>query len=153
MRGVRRVLMVCTGNICRSPTMEAVLRHHALGAGLEIEFDSAGTESYHVGDPPDQRSQKVAGQRGYALAHLRARKVRVPDDFVHFDLILAADETHLERLRASCPKEYQNKLRLFLNDRALPDPYYDGIEAFEGVLDAVEGAAGHWLKVLGKPKD
>jgi protein-tyrosine phosphatase len=116
------------------------------------KFASAGTESHHVGDPPDQRSQKVAGQRGYALAHLRARKVRVPDDFVHFDLILAADETHLEWLRASCPKEHQNKLRLFLNDRALPDPYYDGIEAFEGVLDAVEGAAGHWLKVMGATK-
>jgi protein-tyrosine phosphatase len=153
MRGVRRVLMVCTGNICRSPTMEAVLRHHALAAGLEIEFDSAGTESYHVGDPPDPRSQKVALQRGYALAHLRARKVRVPDDFLHFDLLLAADETHLEWLRASCPKEHQNKLRLFLNDRALPDPYYDGIEAFEGVLDAVEGAASHWLKVLSTSKD
>jgi protein-tyrosine phosphatase len=133
--------------------MEAVLRHHALGAGLEIEFDSAGTESYHVGDPPDPRSQKVALQRGYALAHLRARKVRVPDDFLHFDLLLAADETHLEWLRASCPKEHQNKLRLFLNDRALPDPYYDGIEAFEGVLDAVEGAASHWLKVLSTSKD
>jgi protein-tyrosine phosphatase len=153
MRGVRRVLMVCTGNICRSPTMEAVLRHHALQEGLYIEFDSAGTESYHVGDPPDPRSQKVALQRGYSLAHLRARKVRVPDDFLHFDLLLAADETHLEWLRASCPKEHQNKLRLFLNDRALPDPYYDGIEAFEGVLDAVEGAASHWLKVLGTSKD
>jgi protein-tyrosine phosphatase len=133
--------------------MEAVLRLRAQQAGMDIEFDSAGTESYHVGDPPDPRSQKVALQRGYSLAHLRARKVRVPDDFLHFDLLLAADETHLEWLRASCPKEHQNKLRLFLNDRALPDPYYDGIEAFEGVLDAVEGAASHWLKVLGTSKD
>jgi len=152
MRGVRRVLMVCTGNICRSPTMETVLRQHALRAGLDIEFDSAGTESYHVGDPPDSRSQKVAAQRGYALGHLRARKVRVPDDFIHFDLILAADETHLDWLRNQCPKEHQNKLRLFLNDRALPDPYYGENEAFEDVLDDVEGAAAYWLKAMGAPK-
>ncbi len=152
MRGVSRVLMVCTGNICRSPTMEAVLRRHALQAGLDIEFDSAGTESYHVGDPPDSRSQKVAALRGYSLAHLRARKVRVPDDFIHFDLILAADETHLDWLHDHCPKEHQNKLRLFLGDQALPDPYYGENDAFEDVLTAVEGAAAYWLKTLGAPK-
>lgn len=132
--------------------MEAVLRQQAQKAGLDVEFDSAGTESYHVGEAPDPRSQNVAAQRGYTLAHLRARKVRVPDDFIQFDLILAADESHLEWLSLHCPKEHKMKLRLFLNDRALPDPYYDGNEAFEGVLDAVEGAAAYWLKALRAPK-
>ena len=148
MRGINRVLMVCTGNICRSPTMEAVFRQQAHVAKLAVEFDSAGTESYHVGDPPDPRSQQVAAKRGYKLAHLRARKVRVPDDFLHFDLILAADESHLNWLRARCPDEHQQKLRLFLTDRALPDPYYDGNEAFEAVLDEVEAAAADWIKAF-----
>jgi protein-tyrosine phosphatase len=78
--------------------------------------------------------------------------VRVPDDFLSFDLILAADETHLDWLRDQCPKEHRNKLRLFLNDRALPDPYYGEKEAFEDVLDAVEDAADYWIKGLSAPK-
>ena len=87
----RRVLLVCMGNICRSPTAEAVLRVKAEQAGLAIEFDSAGTENYHVGDPPDHRSIRHAKARGYDLATLRARQVQ-PADFHTFDLILAADE-------------------------------------------------------------
>ena len=145
LRGARRVLMVCTGNICRSPTMEAVFRARAVAEGLDIEFDSAGTESYHVGDPPDPRSQAAARTRGYELGHLRARRVRAPDDFIRFDRILAADLTHLRWLETRCPDEHRAKLALLLVDAELPDPYYGDAAGFAGVLDAVEAAAERWL--------
>lgn len=146
LRGARRVLMVCTGNICRSPTMEAVFRARAADAGLDIEFDSAGTESHHVGDAPDPRSQAAALARGYELAHLRARRVRAPEDFARFDLILAADRTHLAWLESRCPPEHRGKLALVLDDADLPDPYYGDESGFADVLDAVEAAAERWLR-------
>ena len=136
----RRVLLVCMGNICRSPTAEAVLRAKARQAGLTIEFDSAGTESYHIGDPPDPRSVQHAKERGYDLSGLRARQVHA-DDFHSFDLILAADELNLHELRRRCPREQQGRLRLFLDDVALPDPYYGESDGFEKVLDLVEKQA------------
>jgi protein-tyrosine phosphatase len=136
----RRVLLVCMGNICRSPTAEAVLRAKARLAGLSIEFDSAGTESYHIGDPPDPRSVRHAKDRGYDLSGLRARQVHA-DDFRSFDLILAADELNLHELRRRCPPEQQGRLRLFLDDVALPDPYYGESDGFEKVLDLVEKQA------------
>ena len=120
----RRVLLVCMGNICRSPTAEAVLRAKARQAGLSIEFDSAGTESYHIGDPPDPRSVRHAKVRGYDLSGLRARQVHA-DDFHTFDLILAADELNLHEL----------------DNVALPDPYYGESDGFEKVLDLVEKQA------------
>jgi len=137
--------MVCTGNICRSPTMEAVFRARASRVGIDIEFDSAGTESYHVGDAPDPRSQAAARARGYELSHLRARRVRTPTDFELFDLILAADRTHLSWLTARCPAEHQQKLALLLGDEDLPDPYYGEAAGFAAVVDAVELAADRWL--------
>ena len=136
----RRVLLVCMGNICRSPTAEAVLRVKARQAGLAIEFDSAGTENYHIGDPPDPRSVRHAKARGYDLPPLRARQVHA-SDFREFDLILAADELNLHELRRRCPAEHQSRLRLFLDDVALPDPYYGESDDFEKVLDLVEKQA------------
>lgn len=137
--------MVCTGNICRSPTMEAVFRARAAAAGLDIAFDSAGTESFHVGEAPDPRSRAVARPRGYALDELRARHVRAPEDFVSFDRILAADRTHLAWLEQRCPAEHRHKLSLVLVDADLPDPYYGDEAGFVAVLDAVEAAAERWL--------
>lgn len=136
----RRVLLVCMGNICRSPTAEEVLRVKARQAGLSIEFDSAGTENYHVGDPPDPRSIRHARERGYDLTALRARQVHA-SDFHEFDLILAADELNLRELRRRCPPEQHHRLTLFLGDTALPDPYYGGSEDFEKVLDLAEKRA------------
>ena len=136
----RRVLLVCMGNICRSPTAEAVLRVKAKQAGLSIEFDSAGTENYHIGDAPDPRSIRHAHARGYDLKPLRARQVHA-SDFHEFDLILAADEINLRELRRRCPQEEHHRLALFLGDVALPDPYYGKSDDFEKVLDLVEKQA------------
>jgi len=128
------------GNICRSPTAEAVLRAKSRQAGLVIEFDSAGTENYHVGDAPDHRTIRHAKERGYDLSSLRARQVHA-DDFHSFDLILAADELNLRELRRRCPAEHHGRLQLFLGDVALPDPYYGESDDFEKVLDLVEKRA------------
>ena len=128
------------GNICRSPTMEVVLRTKAKKADLAIEFDSAGTESYHIGDPPDPRSVRHAQSRGYDLSTVRARQVHA-SDFHEFDLILAADEINLRELRRRCPQELHPRLRLFLDGVALPDPYYGESDGFEKVLDLVEKQA------------
>jgi protein-tyrosine phosphatase len=128
------------GNICRSPTAEAVLRVKAKQAGLSIEFDSAGTENYHIGDAPDPRSIRHAHARGYDLKPLRARQVHA-SDFHEFDLILAADEINLRELRRRCPQEEHHRLALFLGDVALPDPYYGKSDDFEKVLDLVEKQA------------
>ena len=136
----RRVLLVCMGNICRSPTAEAVLRAKAGKAGLAIEFDSAGTENYHIGEPPDHRSVRHAQARGYDLSSLRARQVHA-EDFHSFDLILAADALNLSELRRRCPAELHGRLQLFLGDIALPDPYYGESDDFEKVLDLVEERA------------
>lgn len=138
-----RLLMVCTGNICRSPTMEGVMRAWSLRQGWPIEVDSAGTEGWHAGDAPDPRSIKAARARGYRLDNLRARQVS-GEDFARFDLILAADRGHLDRLRALAPSGSKADLRLFLGASDLPDPYYRGPEAFEAVLDAVEARCQAW---------
>lgn len=135
-----RVLLVCMGNICRSPTAEEILRVKARKAGLDITFDSAGTENYHVGDAPDPRSVRHARARGYDLSALRARQVRAAD-FHEFDLIFAADEFNLRELRRRCPTTEHHRLTLFLGDVALPDPYYGESDDFEKVLDLVEKQA------------
>ncbi len=132
-----RVLIVCMGNICRSPTAEAVLRHALAKSNLSIEVDSAGTEDYHIGNPPDPRSIRHAQKRGYDLSSLRSRQVSTAD-FQEFDLILAADSNNLSALRRRCPAGLQHKLALFLESEPLPDPYYGEADGFERVLDLVE---------------
>jgi protein-tyrosine phosphatase len=136
---MKKVLFVCTGNICRSPTAEGVLRHLAKDAGMEVHVESAGTHDYHVGDPPDARAQHHAKGRGYDLSAQRARQVR-RRDFDEFDLVVAMDRGHLEILRDNCPPQHQHKLRMLVAGHDVPDPYYGGAEGFEDVLDMVEAA-------------
>ena len=142
-----RVLFVCTGNICRSPTAEGVLRHLASRLRLEVHVESCGTHDYHVGEPPDERSQAHASRRGYDLSAQRARQL-ADRDFAAFDLILAMDRGHLRFLERRCPAEHRAKLRLFLGDRDVPDPYYGGAAGFEEVLDLVEAACAGLLQEL-----
>jgi protein-tyrosine phosphatase len=136
---VKKVLVVCTGNICRSPTAEGVLRHLAQRASVPLHVESAGTHDYHVGNAPDQRSQKHALGRGYNLSAQRARQLR-RRDFEEFDLIVAMDRGHLEILQDNCPPQHQGKLRMLVRGHDVPDPYYGGAEGFEQVLDMVEAA-------------
>jgi protein-tyrosine phosphatase len=138
------VLFVCTGNICRSPTAEGVLRHQAKLAGLEdrLSIDSAGTHSYHVGEPPDKRSIAAARRRGVDLSTLRARKV-AKQDFEQFDYVLALDRGHFDLLRADCPPSHVARLSLFLGHLGedlhdVPDPYYGNSRDFEHALDLIE---------------
>ena len=143
-----RILFVCLGNICRSPTAEAVVRALAARELPEIglEVDSAGTAGYHVGEPPDPRMQAAAARRGYELKALRARVVE-PRDFERFDLILAMDRENLAVLHRRAPEQARERVRLFLEffpggePREVPDPYYGGPNGFEEVLDLVEAAA------------
>lgn len=144
---MKRILFVCTGNICRSPTADGIARHWAerLGVLGEVEFDSAGTHAYHTGEAPDPRAQRAARSRGYDLSRLRARPV-VPQDFERFDLILAMDRGHLVWLRRECPAEHRHKLSMFTawsehyRDADVPDPYYGGDDGFAEVLDICEDA-------------
>ncbi len=143
-----KVLFVCTGNICRSPTAEGVFRHVVAQAGLahQITCESAGTHDYHVGDPPDPRTQRAAARRGYDLSVLRARQVS-RDDFGKFDYVLAMDQANLLALQRICPPQHANRLKLFMEFgadpavREVPDPYYGGVQGFEQVLDLVEQAS------------
>ncbi|HMA88467.1 MAG TPA: low molecular weight protein-tyrosine-phosphatase [Burkholderiales bacterium] len=142
------VLVVCTGNICRSPTADGVLRRLVREAGLErlVDVDSAGTHDYHVGEAPDERAQRHARRRGYELGELRARQVAAVD-FERFDLILAMDRGHLALLERAAPAEHRHKLRLFMEfadgwiETEVPDPYYGGDAGFERVLDMIEAGA------------
>jgi protein-tyrosine phosphatase len=145
---VRSVLFVCLGNICRSPTAEGVFRH-LLGVeapGLAVEVDSAGTADYHIGEPPDLRSQRAAARRGIDLSGLRARQV-VPADFARFDRILAMDRGNLRDLEAMRPQNSRARLQLFLEYAPdlrrpeVPDPYYRDASAFEEVLDLSAAAS------------
>ena len=136
---MKKVLFVCTGNICRSPTAEGVLRHLAEKMSIAVQVESAGTHDYHVGNPPDARAQHHARGRGYDLSAQRARQVR-RRDFEEFDLIVAMDRGHLQILQHHCPPQHQAKLRMLVNGHDVPDPYYGGPEGFEQVLDMVEAA-------------
>lgn len=149
------ILLVCMGNICRSPTAEGVLRDKLLQAGLldRVRLDSAGTHDYHVGKPPDRRAQEAARNRGYDLSALRARQVGA-EDFSKFDLILAMDQDNYRNLMRACPEPHRDKVRLFLSfssqfaGQEVPDPYYGGPQGFDEVLDMVEDAAEGLIATL-----
>lgn len=147
-----RVLFVCMGNICRSPTVEGVFTKLVHDAGLAhaFEIDSAGTIGHHAGDPPDPRSQRHAAKRGIDLSHLRARQV-TRDDFERFDHVLAMDRDNLRALLDRCPPEHRAKVRLFLEGETpdeVPDPYYGGADGFERVLDLAFSGSERLLKRL-----
>ena len=150
-----RILFVCMGNICRSPTAEGVFRYVLAqrAPDLEVEIDSAGTHDYHVGSPPDRRAIEAARRRGIDLSPLRARQVR-PEDFERFDLILAMDEENLEELQRRAPSGIHRRIRLLMDfapdavSRRVPDPYYGGSQGFEEVLDLLEEASEGLLNEL-----
>lgn len=150
-----RILFVCMGNICRSPTAEGVFRKvwRERAPELELLLDSAGTHEYHVGDPPDPRAQRAAARRGVDLSELRARRVET-GDFERFDLVLAMDRLNLEVLQELCPPEHRERLRLFLEFAPqlgrsdVPDPYYGGSNGFEHVLDLAEEASAGLLEYV-----
>ncbi|MAC46764.1 MAG: phosphotyrosine protein phosphatase [Oceanospirillum sp.] len=149
------VLFVCLGNICRSPTADGIFRGLVTRAGLDkrIEVDSAGTGAWHVGNPPDPRTQKAAEVRGYDLSMLRARQA-IEADFHEFDLILAMDHANYNELMSLQPANSKASLRLFLSYapelgvQEVPDPYYGGDDGFEQVLDLVEAAGENLLAEL-----
>ncbi len=147
MKETRSVLFVCTGNICRSPTAEGVLRKLAAERGLALRVESAGTHDYHAGEPPDERARHHAMRRGYDLSAQRARHLR-GRDFAEFDLVVAMDRGHLRILASRCPDEHREKLRLLIAGQDVPDPYYGGPEGFERVLDLVEAACGALIEEI-----
>lgn len=149
------VLFVCLGNICRSPTAEAVFRERVIAAGLEahIRIDSAGTGDWHIGRAPDPRTREAAARRGYQMDTLRARQVS-PQDFYEFDVVLAMDNTNLADLQAMQPADVNVTLGRFLDYstaapvKEVPDPYYGGEDGFDRVLDLIEGGADGLLDAL-----
>ncbi|MDO6507063.1 low molecular weight protein-tyrosine-phosphatase [Colwellia sp. 4_MG-2023] len=152
-KAVKSVLFVCMGNICRSPSAEAVFRQKAQAEGLSLKVDSAGTVGAHVREKPDHRAQKVGVERGYSFKGIKARKVTV-QDFDNFDLILAMDNANLAELHKIAPEHLQYKAKLFLDfadnhdEEEVPDPYYGGANGFRFVLDLVEDASDGLLKQL-----
>ncbi len=146
---MKKILIVCLGNICRSPTAEAVLRTKAKLRGIDIEVDSAGTIDYHQGKGPDRRAKTAGEKRGYSFRGSTSRPVTA-EDFVYFDYILAADEQNKCDLLARCPLQFITKVDLFLNiaeveETEIPDPYYGGEQGFELVLDLLENASDQLL--------
>jgi len=142
-----KVLFVCLGNICRSPTAHGVFLQKVAQAGLQsrIEVDSAGTAAYHIGKAPDARATAAAARRGFDLTPLRARQA-IAADFGEYDYILPMDEQNLIDLQSISPADYQGHLGLFLafagrEGDEVPDPYYGGDQGFEDVLDMVEAAS------------
>jgi len=152
-----KVLFVCKGNICRSPSAEGVFRQLINDAGLGevVRVDSAGTHAFHIGEAPDARAMAAARKRGYEINHREARQV-LPDDFREYDLILAMDWEDLSDLQRQCPKAYQHKLNLVMRfaneyeEATVPDPYYGGPEGFGKVLDYLEDACQGLLELVRK---
>ncbi|HLI32104.1 MAG TPA: low molecular weight protein-tyrosine-phosphatase [Solirubrobacteraceae bacterium] len=148
-REPQRILFVCLGNICRSPSAEAIARALAVRQGLDhaLAFDSAGTGSWHIGDPPDPRAREAAAARGIELTG-RARQVSAAD-FERFDLLIAMDRAVLRTLQGAAPDaEARAKVRLLPGEHEVPDPYYGGPEGFERVLDLLEARCSELLAEL-----
>ena len=150
-----RVLFVCLGNICRSPTAHGVFESLVRARNLQaqIEIDSCGTGDWHIGHAPDRRATEEAARRGYDLSHLRARQLQ-SRDFHDFDYLLAMDRQNLADLRSLCPDDFQGQLALFLpfdpqsTVDEVPDPYYGGDEGFTRVLDMIEAASEGLLREI-----
>jgi protein-tyrosine phosphatase len=150
-----RILFVCTGNICRSPTAEGVFRHLAAeaGHGAVIEADSVGLGGWHIGDPPDRRAIAAAARRGVDLSNLRARQLS-HKDFEDFDLLLAMDRGHYRDMAGRTPRHHAEKVRMFMEAArgeaapSVPDPYYGAHDGFEQVLDMIDEGARAWLREL-----
>ena len=149
-----RVLFVCLGNICRSPTAHGVFEAKVRERGLDalIHTDSCGTGAWHAGESPDKRATAHAAKRGYDLSYLRARQVQV-SDFKDFDYVLAMDKANLSDLEALCPSTASTQPQLFLSfgehqEQEVPDPYYGGDQGFEHVLDLVESACDGLLDAI-----
>lgn len=145
--GVIKILFVCTGNICRSPTAEGVFRHLAEVAGVQHRFhiDSAGTDSYHIGESPDKRAVKIAARHGVSLQGQRARALRA-EDFNAFDYLFAMDGGHLFDMQNRAPTGHTGKVELFLaaaghEAQDVPDPWYGNEGDFENVFCLVQDAA------------
>jgi len=148
-----KVLFVCLGNICRSPSAEGVFRDLLVKKGLtsQIIADSAGTSDWHVGGPPDERAQKAAAIRGVDISTLQARQV-IAKDFIQFDYVLAMDRSNYAKLQQICPPGYEDRLHMFLSffndspEEEVPDPYYGGPAGFDYVLDLIEEASEGLIK-------
>jgi protein-tyrosine phosphatase len=149
------VLFVCLGNICRSPTAHGVMQHLLQKEGLEnkIVIDSCATGAWHIGQGPDERTQKAALAKGYDLSHLRARRLSL-DDFSRFDVILAMDTRNLADVIKKAPENFAGKIQLFMDYSPekhmldVPDPYYGGSDGFDRVLSLVEGTCVNLLQQL-----
>lgn len=152
---MNKILFVCTGNICRSPSAEAIARHKAKSLGLENNFifDSAGTEGFHDGEVPDPRSVRIGEERGISFDGIKSRKI-TSGDFEEFDLIMCMDKSHLNRLIQISPPQHHEKIKLFLrfcaaknpwNDEVI-DPYYKSTGSFEMVFDVIDSALGNLIK-------
>jgi protein-tyrosine phosphatase len=150
---MKKVLFVCTGNICRSPTAEGILRKRAEEGGLKIHTDSVGTHGYHAGEAPDQRAIRAAAKRGYALEKIKARRLEA-EDFEKFDYLIALDNGHLHLMQKACPSEHKHKLHTMMQFAPqakyaeVPDPYYGPPTGFELVLDLLEEAVDGLLVEL-----
>lgn len=150
-----RILFVCMGNICRSPTAEGVFRDKVKAAGLssQVQIDSAGTHDYHIGSPPDRRAQQAALGRGYDLSDLRGRQVNTRD-FEEFDFVLAMDQDNMTSLQQNCPTHLRHKIRRLLSfsrqyhNHDVPDPYYGDGDGFQRVLDMVEDASEGLIEAI-----
>lgn len=150
-KDMKKLLFVCLGNICRSPTAQAVFDWKLGEAGLQMDTDSAGTSGYHAGNPPDPRSQEIGRGWGLDMSDQRARQV-VDEDFERFDVIYAMDRSNLQALRERCPAVHRDKVRLIMElapDYGLeevPDPYYGGEDGFRQVVDMLVAAAERFVE-------
>jgi protein-tyrosine phosphatase len=154
LKNVKSVLFVCMGNICRSPSAEAVFRHKMNEKGIDLTIDSAGTTGSHAREKPDHRAQKIGVERGYSFDKIKARKI-TEEDFTKFDMVLAMDEHNVKELKKVAPDAQHEKIQLFLEyaenheELEVPDPYYGGARGFKFVLELVEDASDGLLKKLG----
>lgn len=150
-----RVLFICMGNICRSPTAHGIFRHKLAESGLDtaIDVDSAGTHGFHVGGPPDRRAVAILAEQGIDISDLRSRQVTL-SDFASFDYIVAMDEDNYEHLRALSPESAVERIHRLMDfapdfgDGEVPDPYYGGSSGFERVCDLVEAGTEGFLAHL-----